>query len=209
MVKTVKIQTIELQNVGGIQHLKLENINSQMNIICGENGVGKTTLIDSIGHIFTNQHTQVLKKNVLSERGIIRANVLDVNDHSISTELSIDKHKPNETCYVYSLAQYSQKLILLKVDRTFNYQMLNAINKDEVKNDHQTSSQSINGIGYHDIKNWFLHRHLYSAHTDALQPEQIHNFELSKRCFSILNENFSSSRVDPNENEIMINTPSG
>lgn len=46
-------------------------------------------------------------------------------------------------------------------------------------------------------------------HPGALQPEQIHNFELSKRCFSILNENFSFSRVDPNENEIMINTPSG
>lgn len=87
--------------------------------------------------------------------------------------------------------------------------MLNAINKDEDKNEGTTAHQSINGIGYHDIKSWFLHRHLYSAHPGALQPEQIHNFELSKRCFSILNENFSFSRVDPNENEIMINTPSG
>lgn len=205
----MKIQSIELHNVGGIQHLKLENINKQMNIICGENGVGKTTLIDSIGHIFTNQHTNVLKKNILSEKGTIASNILDDSGTSLHTELQLDQHKPNATCYVYSLGHYSKKLILLKVDRTFNYQMLNAINKDEIKDDHQTANQSINGIGYHDIKSWFLHRHLYSAHQGALQPEQIHNFELSKRCFSILNDNFSFSRVDPNENEIMINTPSG
>jgi predicted ATP-binding protein involved in virulence len=193
----VKIQSIELHNVGGIQHLKIENINKQMNIICGENGVGKTTLIDSIGHIFTNQHTNVLKKNILSEKGTIVSNILDLDDSgtSLHKELYLDQHKPNATCYVHSLGHYSKKLILLKVDRTFNYQMLHAINKDEIKDDHQTASQSINGIGYHDIKSWFLHRHLYSAHQGALQPEQIHNF--------------SFSRVDPNENEIMINTPSG
>nr|WP_290446033.1 AAA family ATPase [Acinetobacter lwoffii] len=209
MVETVKIQTIELQDVGGIQHLKLENVNRQMNIICGENGVGKTTLLDSIGHIFTNQHTNVLKKNVQSERAIIRSNILDDNENSNYSELFIDTHKPSNSCYIQGFGHYSKKLILLKVDRTFHYQMLNSINKDEAKDEGQTAHQSMNGIGYHDIKGWFLHRHLYSAHSGALQPEQIHNFELSKRCFSILNEHFSFSRVDPNENEIMINTPSG
>ena len=98
----MKIQTIELQNVGGIQHLKLENIDRQMNIICGENGVGKTTLIDSIGHIFTNQHTNVLKKNVQSERATIKSNILDDNENSNSIELFIDKHiKRFVYLYVY------------------------------------------------------------------------------------------------------------
>ncbi|ENW97847.1 AAA family ATPase [Acinetobacter sp. NIPH 298] len=205
----MKIKTIELENVGGIQHLKLENINKQMNIICGENGVGKTTLIDSIGHVFTNQHTYVLKKNVQSEKGTIRSNILDDTEHPHAVQLYIDKHKPNENSYISGFGHYSKKLILLKVDRTFNYQMLSSINKDELKDDGHTAHQSMSGIGYHDIKSWFLHRHLYSAHPGALQSEQIHNFELSKRCFSILNKNFSFSRVDPNENEIMINTPSG
>lgn len=206
---TMKVTSLELKDVGGIPHLKLENINPQMNIICGENGVGKTTLIDSIGHIFTSQHTNVLKKNVRSESGVISFNVLDDSGNSLPSEFRIDQHKPNQSCYIGSLGRFSKKLILLKVDRTFNYVTLNAINKDEHKDEHQTASQSINGIGYHDIKSWFLHRHLYSAHPEALQAEQIHNFELSKRCFSILNENFSFSRVDPNENEIMVNTPSG
>lgn len=205
----MKVHTIELQNVAGIQHLKLDNINKQMNIICGENGVGKTTLLDSISHIFTNQFTNVLKKNVQSTKGIIKSNILDDSEVIKYTELHINKHKPNEGSYLNGFGNYSKKLILLKVDRNFNYQMLNAINKDENKDDSQTAVQSINGIGYHDIKGWFLHRHLYSAHPGALQPEQIHNFELAKRCFSILNKNFSFSRVDPNENEIMINTPSG
>jgi predicted ATP-binding protein involved in virulence len=73
----MKINSIELTDVGGIPHLNLEFLNTQMNIICGENGVGKTTLLDSIGHIFTNQYSHILKKNINSNRATINGNVTD------------------------------------------------------------------------------------------------------------------------------------
>ena len=94
----MKIQTIELQNVGGIQHLKLENIDRQMNIICGENGVGKTTLIDSIGHIFTNQHTNVLKKNVQSERATIKSNI---EPYRVCRRVNILRDYPDDKIKIY------------------------------------------------------------------------------------------------------------
>lgn len=206
---TMKIQSVHLKDVGGIQDLKLEKINPQMNIICGENGVGKTTLLDSIGHIFTNTHSNVIKKNIASIIGEIGANILLAPDQVQPVKFPLNNHKPNEGGYVGGMGYLSPKLLLLKVDRTFNYQMLGAISRDEVKNEHTTNQHSIHGIQYHDIKGWFIHRHLYSAHADALAFEQLSNFELAKKCFSILNKNFTFSRVDPNENEIMINTPSG
>ena len=42
----MKVTSLELKDVGGIPNLNLEDINSQMNIICGENGVGKTNILD-------------------------------------------------------------------------------------------------------------------------------------------------------------------
>lgn len=208
-VENVKLKSIELQNVGGVQYLNLENIHPHMNIICGENGVGKTTLIDSISHIFTAYHSRVLKKNIQSEYGLIRSNILNDNGDIEPKTLKLESHKPNEANYVEGYTNYSKKLLLLKVDRTFNYQLISSISKDADVDSSITSRKSVNGISYDDIKGWFLHRHLYSAHVDALEPEQIHNFELAKHSFSILNKNFSFSKIDVNENEIMINSPSG
>ncbi|MBK6959556.1 MAG: AAA family ATPase [Nitrosomonas sp.] len=59
------------------------------------------------------------------------------------------------------------------------------------------------------MKNWFVNRYLYSAHSGALTEEQTHNFRLAKSCFSLLNENFSFSKVLASSNEIMVNSPNG
>jgi predicted ATP-binding protein involved in virulence len=206
---TMKVTSLELKDVGGIPYLKLEEINPRMNIICGENGVGKTTVLESIGHIFTNQHTATLKKKINSENALIVAFVLDDYGNMRNPQIALYEHEPQKTFHIPGLGAYSKKLLSFKVDRTFTYQRIDAIRKDEDKNEHHTSQQSITGINYHDIKTWFIHRHLYSVHPQALEKEQLENFNFAKRCFSILNHNFKFSRVDPNENEIMINTPSG
>ncbi|WP_249449725.1 AAA family ATPase, partial [Acinetobacter sp. LCT-H3] len=206
---TMKVTSLELKDVGGIPYLKLEEINPRMNIICGENGVGKTTVLETIGHIFTNQHTPTLKKKINSENALIVAFVLDDHNNMQNTQITLYEHEPQKTFHIPGLGAYSKKLLSFKVDRTFTYQRIDAIRKDEDKNEHHTSQQSITGINYHDIKTWFIHRHLYSVHPQALEKEQLENFEFAKSCFSILNNNFTFSRVDPNENEIMINTPSG
>lgn len=205
----MKINSIELTDVGGIPHLNLEFLNTQMNIICGENGVGKTTLLDSIGHIFTNQYSHILKKNINSNRATINGNVTDDRGNKLNPILLFNQSRPDQGSPMNGLGHLSFKLISLKVDRTFSYQKLDAITKDQTKQEDHASHQSINGIDYRDIKSWFLHRHLYSAHPEALKKEQLENFALAKRCFSILNPAFNFSRVDANDNEIMLNTPSG
>ena len=40
-------KSIAIKNFRGIENLKLQNLN-QVNIFVGENGVGKTTLLDAI-----------------------------------------------------------------------------------------------------------------------------------------------------------------
>ena len=49
----MKIESLAIQDIGGISSLKLENLNPYLNIICGENGIGKTNIIESIAACFT------------------------------------------------------------------------------------------------------------------------------------------------------------
>ncbi len=59
------------------------------------------------------------------------------------------------------------------------------------------------------MKNWFVNRHLWSAHANHLDEHQIQNINLAKECFSILNSQISFSKVNPNSNDILLNTPNG
>ena len=61
-LETMKVTSLEIKDVGGIPSLKLENINPQMNIICGENGVGKTNILDSIASCFSQYDKNNIRK---------------------------------------------------------------------------------------------------------------------------------------------------
>lgn len=52
----MKIKEIELKNIGCIRHLHL-GFNENMNILCGPNSVGKTTIIESVASV-----SQLLKE---------------------------------------------------------------------------------------------------------------------------------------------------
>lgn len=203
----MKITNITIEGVGGIKNINLD-FNSNMNLICGPNGIGKTTILESIAHIFSNGTTSILKRNVNSEYSKISASV-ENNAEIIPVTLQFDTFVPEKMTPIHGLTNLTSGIISLKTTRTFQYQSLQSVNKDLSKEQHVLWQDAINGINLVDIKNWFVNRYLYSAHEDALSPEQLNNFELAKQCFSFLNPTFSFSKVDASSNEIMINTPSG
>jgi recombinational DNA repair ATPase RecF len=47
----MKIKEINISGIGCIHNLHLE-FNDKMNIICGPNGIGKTTIIESVASMF-------------------------------------------------------------------------------------------------------------------------------------------------------------
>lgn len=47
----MKIKLLVIDGIAGIQHLEL-NFNQSINVICGINGIGKTTILDVIADAF-------------------------------------------------------------------------------------------------------------------------------------------------------------
>jgi predicted ATP-binding protein involved in virulence len=203
----MRIDKLKIEGVGGIKSLHL-SFNDRMNLLCGPNGIGKTTVLESIAHIFSNGDTNILKRNVASEISKISAQI-DIDGIVENKEIQFDTFIPETATRVTGFHLRTSGLISLKTTRTFQYQSLQSVSKDINKENHILWNDAINGINLTDIKNWFVNRYLYSPHDGALTAEQLKNFELAKKCFALLNNDFSFSKVNASSNEIMINTPSG
>lgn len=196
-----------IEDVGGIKSMNID-FNDAMNVICGPNGVGKTTILECVAHTFSVNATDILKRNVSSEVGKIKS-VVENNGNVLNANIIINDFEPNKNTNFSGLHQNSDKLLSLKTTRTFKYTPLNAVSKDPKIEIHRMFEDAKHGININEVKNWFVNRYLYSAHDGALNQTQIENLDLAKTCFSLLNPNFSFSKVAASTNEIMVKTPNG
>ncbi|MFV4850656.1 AAA family ATPase [Citrobacter freundii] len=60
----MKVITAEINNIGGIANLVIP-FSENMNIICGPNGIGKSTILEALSFVFT-RHGSDIKKNIRS-----------------------------------------------------------------------------------------------------------------------------------------------
>lgn len=203
----MKVKSIEINGIGGIGSLSVD-FNEKMNFICGPNGIGKTTLLECVAHSFSANKTNILKRNVASDQGSFRA-AIEVDGDDTQSNITIADFDPNKPSKINGLHQHSSKLLSLKVTRTFQYQPLDAVGKDVNKDTNTSYREAMLGVNVNEVKNWFVNRYLYSAHEGALTEQQLNNLELAKKSFSLLNKEFSFSKVLASSNEIMIHTPNG
>lgn len=202
----MKIKEIDIKGVGGIRDLHLK-FNDSMNILCGPNSIGKTTVIESVASMFTFG-SSIVKRNVSCEMGQIEAFV-ENNGEMMNTKIDIMKFNPRENETVTSLMSFSSRLLSIKVDRNFQYSRLDSVPSDKDRPNNELWKEAIYGIQYEGVKGWLVSRHLYSAYPGSLSEQQISNLKLAKQCFSIINPSYSFSRVLASSNDIMVNTPQG
>jgi predicted ATP-binding protein involved in virulence len=202
----MKIKSFDIKGVGCIRDLHLE-FNDRMNILCGPNSIGKTTIIESVASMFIFGEPTV-KRHVAFENGSLSAHI--ENDGTIYQKSTlINKFNPNENETTSSFTQFTSKVISIKVGRNFGYSKLNAVPSDQNRQSTDLWSETRFGISFDGVKGWFVNRYLYSKHERALSDEQLSNYHLAERCFSIINPQYSFSRVLGSTNDIMVNTPQG
>ena len=133
----MKIKEIDINGIGCIHNLHLE-FNDNMNIICGPNGIGKTTIVESVASMFM-YGKPTIKRNVTDTNGSIHACV-DVNGSIIEKTIEIKSFIPNESDNACSFSDCASKIISIKVGRNFEYSRLNAIPSDKDRNNSELST---------------------------------------------------------------------
>ncbi|BFI44352.1 hypothetical protein YKD1_07710 [Yersinia pseudotuberculosis] len=204
------INKITITDIGGINELSL-SFNRKMNIICGPNGIGKTTILECVAYSCSSDSSEILKRRANCPSGKIVASIhRTAQQADYVRTIDVNIFEPEKLVSTY-LAENDiiKNLLSLKVARTFIYQSLGSVSRDADRSTHICSSGNTKGVPINDVKNWFVNRYLYSAHPNALTPAQISNFEHSKKFFSMLNPDFQFSHVDASSNEIIVNTPAG
>ena len=204
----MKINALEIENIGGITSLNLK-LNKSMNIICGPNGVGKTTILECVAHAFIQHGSSLLKRKANSEVGKFNSEILGKDGIFLTKATITDFQASSSNTFFNGRTDYSQYLISLKTSRTINYQSIQAIGTDLDKPAHLTQHEAHSGSNIAETKGWFLHRVLWSLHPNSLSPEQQHNLERTKSFFSLLDKDIKYSRILASSNDIMLDTPNG
>ncbi|MFH6998887.1 AAA family ATPase [Flavobacterium sp. FlaQc-57] len=203
----LRINNIKIKGIGPIKDLELK-FNNQFNIICGQNGIGKTTILDCLSQSFAQYNTSI-KRSAGIVNGSWDINV-DINGLKQEKKFNTTSFHPNERqLQTEGFYQNAKDIIVFKTHRDIPYQHLGSVNTDPQKDVYQFATETIQGSLPHDLKNWFVNRHLWSAHKDHLDEHQIKNISLAKECFNILNSQISFSKVNPNSNDILLHTPNG
>lgn len=207
-MNSFKIDNVKIKGIGGITELNI-SLKDGLNLICGTNGIGKTTILECISHAFVSAPSQRLKRNVNYANGECTIMYKENNDiQSISYQLR-HFNPIGEVDYISNLFTKSQNILFFNAQRSFEYINLQTISRDPERDNSQNASVVYSGISANDIKNWFIQRFMWSAHKDTLKNEQLYNLTKAQLCFNSLDPNVSFSRVIPDTYDIMINTPQG
>lgn len=203
----LRIQKIEIRGIGPIKSLDLE-FDNHFNVICGQNGIGKTTVLDCLAQSFGLKSTSV-KRTAGVAKGSWAVTVL-INGNVKAQTFNITSFHPNEReLSTHGFYENSNEIIVFKTHRDIPYRLLQSLTTDPEKKIGNFANETIVGSLPDDLKNWFVNRHLWSAHEKHLDEAQEKNIMLAKECFSILNPDITFSKVNPSSNDILLNTPNG
>ncbi len=204
--KTMKIRTIDIEGIGGIKKLHLI-FNTGLNVICGSNGIGKTTILNIIADSFT-YNRRIIKRNALANKGIYRTDFYDID---LNITSSTNNYEPceNQKDFQVESAKYSRYILNFDSNRDIKYKALSGIPSDQSRDDFTVGSIILNGISEDDIKGWFANRYLYSKQDYGFTKVMHKNLSLALDIFSILDKTIKFKYIDPHSNDLILETQNG
>ncbi|WP_272575891.1 AAA family ATPase [Providencia sp. PROV273] len=204
------LEQLKIQDISCVKNLSI-NFNRRLNFICGSNGIGKTSILESIAGFFYGHYTNDnIKKRFSSEAGYCSA-TFDFSDTKEIFAYKVDSFHPKEglTPSINRLYDVSDEVIFIKTNRDIVYEELNQIALKNERGGYQKSEDLKKGLSGKDIKNWFIQRTLFSKQDNGLSFGKLENLRFATDAFSIVDGRFKYSHLDADRHDIVISTPSG
>ncbi|TMV82808.1 ATP-binding protein [Thioclava sp. BHET1] len=205
--KLLRLETLSIHDIGGISSASLQ-FHPSMNLICGPNGVGKTTILDIIVHMINVINAQRLKKRAGSDAGSAEA-AFRTSNGVVSQAITVTHFDPSKTQHYSNERLLESDILYLRNIRLFDWSKLSSISSDPDIIKGVIGMRMSGGIPVTDAKNWFVNRYLYSGHEGALSRAQEENLKIAKKAFAILDAETQFQHVEASTNEVMVRTPKG
>lgn len=200
----MKVENLNIKGIGGIKELSL-NFNEGLNVICGANGIGKTTILDIIADAFS-VGTRNIRRNVSVQEG---GYIIGFKDPVSETQEIIKAFSPSEIPYRGGMMQNSKYLLNFSTLRDIKYNKLGNIPADIIRGDFETGNMAVEGVKANDLKGWFVNRYMFSLQKQGFSEIMRKNLDIAVQIFGIMDNTVKFEYVDPHSLDIMINTLKG
>lgn len=221
-VKTMqglKIKELEVEEIGCFKHLLIEPAPG-VNLICGGNGTGKSTLLKCIASGFINSAQYLtLKKRQGSRQGLVRLKCDAGRDtaapggaqpEAVEVKYQVNNFSPVEREQISTgLARWARYAMQLGVNRLPSYIQIDSLKKDSEVSDYDAAQEMLTGLDLQGGKEWFIRRFLFADKEGSLSSTQLHNFALAREVFGLLDEHISFERVAGDSYDIILKTQDG
>ncbi|WP_288430176.1 AAA family ATPase [uncultured Agrobacterium sp.] len=210
-MKKLRLHRLELQNVSRFASLDV-NFSDQLNVICGTNGIGKTTILESIASsLVTSSMIKIRRRADSISLGRVTAQIsVDGVEINMAANLREEDGTFNSFPFGYGPDPNAIRyLMYLKASRDFPYIKSDTINADPQRQDHELQNHAVEGINAFDVKKWLSNRYLFRAFDREWPAHRKENYELAKKAFSFLDERVSLAKIDSTTFDVLVNTPSG
>ncbi|WP_028546248.1 AAA family ATPase [Paenibacillus taiwanensis] len=198
----MKIDWLNITNIGGIRNLQL-SFNPGLNLICGMNGVGKTTVLECIVNSFSHNLSGNVKRNSKSEYG-----EWEISLDGKILKPNVKKFSPLENEHLpYNFVMDCKSVIYIKEKRAIDYKKI-SITGDDILNEQSYSYQLIGGLTQDSIKTWFMNR-ISLIHEGHFSEAEIFNLAIAKGIFNLLDEDVKYSHLAHDSLDIMLETSRG
>lgn len=200
----MRIESLDIQGVGGIKELSLK-FNEGLNVICGANGIGKTTILNTIADIFSFGSRNI-KRNATVNEGHYIARF----DNGVLAENNVKDFNPLESQQSFSKMQDEKYFFInFNANRDIPYINMNGIPGDVFRGEPDLGRIALQGVGAEEIKGWFVNRYLYSSQKKGFSDIMRKNLELAVRVFGLLDDKIKFDYIDPHKNDIILETTGG
>lgn len=206
----MQIDQLSLRDVGGIRKLDIP-FNAGMNLICGTNGVGKSTVLEAIAAVFSpNYPSTTIKKRAAASA---EAGSIDVQLRSGGAEKRltglITAVNPEEQSRPFGSLEEGPAIITIRANRDFSYTKSESIARDPDLSIHDIQSRQKGTLPGEEVKRWFSNRWLMRPHGDNWPGHRRKNLETAIKMFGYLDSSVTLSHVDTSTFDVFVNTANG